>query len=83
MDTDDVALALIVSGAAMICCALILMLPVWWKPRLTVRKDIEETERTLTQARRERGEEKGAHIFDEGRATAGASSNIFGGMGQG
>jgi hypothetical protein len=27
MDTDDVGLALIVGGAAMICCALILMLP--------------------------------------------------------
>jgi hypothetical protein len=56
MDTDDVALALIVSGAAMICCALILMLPVWWKRRSTVREDIEEIERTLTQARRQRGE---------------------------
>ena len=56
MDTDDVGLALIVGGAAMISCALILMLPGWWKRRSKTQRDTDEIERALTRERRERGE---------------------------
>jgi hypothetical protein len=41
MDTDTIGLALIVGGAAFVCCGLVFMLPVR-RRRSTVQEDAEE-----------------------------------------
>jgi hypothetical protein len=55
MLSDDVGLALLVGGAALVCSGLIFTLP---KPRRRsrVQEDAEEIDRGLTQARKERGD---------------------------
>ena len=55
MDIDNIGLALIVGGAALVCCGLIFMVPARRK-RPTALEDTEKIDRGLTQARRERGD---------------------------
>jgi hypothetical protein len=53
MDTDTIGLALIVGGAAFVCCGVVFMLLVR-RRRPTVQENAEEIERGLMQAHRER-----------------------------
>jgi hypothetical protein len=55
MDTDTMGLALIVGGAAFICCGLIFMLRVRHR-RSTAQKDVEEIERALMRMLGKRGD---------------------------
>ncbi len=55
MISDEIGLALLVGGAALVCSGLIFSLP---RPRRrsTVQEDTDEIDRGLTEARRERGD---------------------------
>ena len=55
MDTDTIGLALIVGGAAFVCCGVVFMLLVR-RRRPTVQENAEEMDRGLMQARRERAD---------------------------
>jgi hypothetical protein len=55
MHSHTIGLALIVGGAALLCGGLIFLLPVR-RRRSTVEEDTAAVERSLTRARRARGE---------------------------
>jgi hypothetical protein len=59
MDTDTIGVALIVGGAAFLCSGLIFLLPTGRKPPSSdgsVEESREEVDRSLREARRERGD---------------------------